>query len=83
MKSLAVKEVVIVIPVYNASPPKEELASFRQCLSVLKRYDIALLTYKGLDCTIYETIAENCSWLLKKEYFDAKYFSSVNGYNSL
>ena len=77
------KEVVIVVPVYRDDPPKEEQASFRQCLSVLGHYDIILLTYKGLDCSVYETIAEGYSYKLRKEFFDANFFNSVAGYNRL
>lgn len=77
------KDVVVVIPIYRDDPPSEEQASFRQCLKVLGRYDIVLLTYEELDSSLYESMAGTYSCKLRKEFFDARYFKSVAGYNRL
>ena len=77
------KKVVIVIPLYKANPQRSEQASFRQCLSVLRKYDISLLTYKELDISVYELIAKEFNCVLNKVYFSKDYFVSISGYNRL
>lgn len=77
------KKVVIVIPIYKANPQTQELASFRQCLTVLRKYDIFILTYTELDLSLYEKVAKDCQVDIKKEYFNKHYFESISGYNRL
>lgn len=77
-------EVIIVIPVYKNEPSAEECASFRQCLRVLGRYDIAFVTYEGLDCSAYKEIAEQEEVEgIKIELFERDFFKSVFDYNRL
>lgn len=74
---------VVVIPVYQSTLIPFELASFRQTLTVLKHYDICLITYKGLDLSYYEKVSIEIGKNFHIEYFEQNYFSSVAGYNRL
>ena len=74
---------VIVIPVYSSSPSDEEIKSFIQCVTVLQKHDIFLVTFKELDCSIYENIANEASCVLRKKTFNKSYFTSISGYNKL
>lgn len=42
----------VVIPVYKAKPTVVEMASFKQCLTVLKNYDIYIITAVRRNFTI-------------------------------
>ena len=75
--------VVVVIPIYKQKPDIYETASFRQCLNILRNYDIFIVTYKELNCSLYSKTAEEYNHKLYFEYFDKIYFSSVGGYNRL
>ena len=46
----------VVIPVYKANPTVIEIASFKQCLVILKNYDIYIITFKELDLSVYSEI---------------------------
>ncbi|WP_320167926.1 DUF5672 family protein [Mangrovibacterium marinum] len=74
---------VIVIPVYKANPERSEIASFRQCLTVLSDYEITLVTFEDLDLSTYDKISRQLNKTYKVEYFDKNYFKSVDGYNKL
>lgn len=77
------KRCIIVIPIYKRTPDLSELASFRQVLRVLHQHDIALVTYRELDISVYLNEAQSFEKVLKIEYFDSSYFASVAGYNRL
>lgn len=77
------KRCIIVIPIYKQFPDLSELASFRQVLKVLHRHDIALVTYRELDISVYLNEAKRLDKELKIEHFDSSYFASVAGYNRL
>lgn len=74
---------IVVIPVYKRNLSLSEEASFRQCLKVLKNYNITIFTYEELDISGYNEIAEKMSKNFTVEYFNQKYFKSVAGYNEL
>jgi len=74
---------VIVVPVYLENPSDEEMRSFAQCVNILQNHDIFLITFEGLDCSVYEKIANEASFTLKKKLFDKRFFTSVSGYNKL
>ena len=76
-------KVCVVIPIYKKKPTDLEMASFRQVLKVLSRYDIIVYTYCGLDLSVYSNLALACNKNFIVEYFDKSYFSSVKGYNRL
>lgn len=73
---------IITIPIYK-DPSKVEEASYRQCLKILGSHDICLLTFKELDTSIYERIADEYNVKVKFEFFDRMFFTSVSGYNDL
>ena len=74
---------VVVVPVYSSVISKAEMASFRQCVMILGKHDIVLVSYQQLNCTVYGQIASDFGVALKYEFFDPYYFSSVRGYNQL
>lgn len=74
---------VIAIPVYQVVPSIAEQRSFEQALKILGNYRIALLTYRELDTSYYEKVAHEFSSYIAIEYFDKKFFDSLQGYNSL
>lgn len=73
----------VVIPVYKAKPTVVEMASFKQCLTVLKNYDIYIITFKGLDLSVYSEISLSVQKKYKLHFFTEDYFTSVVGYNRL
>ncbi|WP_294629424.1 DUF5672 family protein [uncultured Bacteroides sp.] len=77
------KSCIVVVPVYKVVPKVTELASLRQCLKVLKSFDLCLLTYEELDLTVYMRIAEEYSKNVSVKYFGRHFFTSVEGYNRL
>lgn len=77
------KQCVVIIPLYKDSPSKIEIASFRQGLSILKRYDISIITHTGVNLTEYLKIAKEVGKNFNIQYFDKNYFTSVYGYNRL
>lgn len=74
---------VIVIPIYKDNPMPVERASFKQGLSVLKKYDIVVITHKECNINVYNDISKEVGKNFSIEYFDMHYFSSVDGYNDL
>lgn len=73
----------IVIPVYKDCIDRYEELSFRQCLKVLYRYPIFLLTHEHLDTSVYDNIAKDNNVKLDRSFFADEYFGSIAGYNSL
>ena len=76
-------KVSIVIPIYKEKPTNWEIASFKQVLKVLSRYDIFIYTHRGLNLSIYNQIAKSLNKGFCIEYFDKEFFSSISGYNRL
>lgn len=77
------KKCVIVIPIYKEVPSDSELASFKQCISILKCHDIVLITYGSLPLKYYLQDPDVKKVSINIEIFDEKYFQSVKGYNQL
>lgn len=73
----------VVIPVYKAKPTLMEIASFKQCLTVLKDYDIHVVTFAELDLSVYDEISVATSKKYELQFFAEEYFMSVAGYNRL
>lgn len=75
--------VVIVIPIYKATPDYFEVLSFMQCLKVLQRYKICIITFDSLDVSFYtkELLKSGVDYTF--EYFDKSYFQNIEGYNRL
>ena len=77
------KSCIVVIPVYKADPKGIEVASFRQCIKVLKSFDLSLVTYEELDLTVYKGIAKEYSKEINVKCFRRHFLTSVAGYNKL
>lgn len=77
------KSCIVVIPVYKSAPKVTEVASFRQCIKVLKSFDLCLITYEELDLTVYIRIAKEYSKKITVKCFERHFFTSVAGYNKL
>lgn len=73
----------IVIPVYKTELKISEVASFKQCLTVLNKHDIYLVTYRGLDLSWYTKTSQECKKKINVVYFDYSFFSTGLGYNYL
>lgn len=73
---------VIVIPVYRV-PTMMEQCSFKQCLQVLNKYDITIVTNSEVDMTKFNDISQMCGKSFSIELFDKEYFEGIKGYNDL
>ena len=73
----------IVVPVYKEQLDKYEELSFRQCMKILHRYPIFLVTHEHLNLSVYENMADEYHIQLKKVFFADTYFSGIAGYNKL
>ena len=74
---------VVVIPVYKKMIDTIEEASLRNTLKVLHRHPVVLVSHKDLDLGFYNKVSEEEGVDISVEYFDKKFFSSVEGYNAL
>jgi hypothetical protein len=73
----------IVVPIYKEILNENEIHSLKQCLSILKKYPIYLVTYKELSTDVYKDVFEFYNVSVNFEYFDNEYFKDLSGYNSL
>lgn len=73
---------VVVIPVYRV-PTMMEQCSFKQCLQVLNKYDITIVTNSEVDITKFNDISQMCGKSFSTELFDKEYFEGIKGYNAL
>ncbi|OIP84755.1 MAG: hypothetical protein AUK44_01235 [Porphyromonadaceae bacterium CG2_30_38_12] len=74
---------IIIIPIYKATPDAYELISFRQCLKVLHRYKVCIVTFDSLDTSFYKDELQQSDVNYQFEYFDKSYFENLDGYNRL
>lgn len=77
------KKCIVVIPVYQQELSSFSRASFQQVLTVLGLHDIALVTFKELDISMYKEVAKKHNKAIYVEFFEKKFFESVAGYNKL
>ncbi len=77
------KKYAIVVIVYNDFPSEIEIASFRQCLSILKNHTICIAHPQKLTCMIYLDIAKEQQVGLVFVPFPDDYFKSIDDYNTL
>lgn len=77
------KQCVVVIPVYSETPSEPEIESFRNTLSVLRKHDIIVVTYRECCTKTYDDISSQLGIDIRYEYFHRKYFASVHDYNDL
>ena len=73
----------IIIPVYKKNIKKEEIASLKQCCTILRKYPVIFITHKNLDCSVYTNICRDIGASFKYAYFNEKYFSGIFGYNAI
>lgn len=73
----------IVIPVYKDRLDRYEELSFRQCLKILYKYRIILVTHQNLNLSVYENLAEEYNIQIEKVFFSNPYFKGISGYNCL
>lgn len=74
---------VVVIPLYESLPDQWQQKSFEQCCKVLRKHNICIVTHNDVDIKEYQNIASQYGVNIKKECFDASFFSSIAGYNLL
>jgi hypothetical protein len=60
-----------------------EQCSFKQCLQVLNKYDITIVTNSEVDMTKFNDISQMCGKSFSIELFDKEYFEGIKGYNAL
>lgn len=77
------KKCIIVIPIYKDTPSVVERASFNQVLSILKKHEICIVTYKECNLSVYKQISTIIEKTYSVEYFDKRFFASIEGYNDL
>lgn len=73
----------IVVPVYKEVLDKYEELSFRQCLKILHKYQVFLVTHENLNLFVYDIIAKEYDAQLRKVFFSDSYFCNIAGYNRL
>ena len=74
---------IVVIPVYKGTPDRSELASLRQCLTVLGRWPVVLVCPRKLNLGPYRTVFDACGVPLRAERFELSFFDSLEAYNRL
>lgn len=77
------KTATVVIPLYKPEPDADERASLAQCCRILGRYPIVLVSPPELDLSPYAAIFEQHNVAFGHIPFDARFFSSIEGYNEL
>lgn len=73
----------VVIPIYKSSLTSDEKDSFERCLKILGSHPISIFTFKKLDLSNYEEIAQKYGVSIIKKYFAPKFFDGIKGYNKL
>jgi hypothetical protein len=74
---------IIIIPVYKATPDKFESKSFSQCLNILFRHPICIVTHRELDTTFYIDLLKKKQVTYSIEFFDKSSFENIAAYNRL
>lgn len=70
--------VTIVIPVYKPQLTQEESISLQQCVRILNKYPMYLVTFADLDISTYQMYGA-----FNIAFFDSQYFKDIAGYNQL
>ena len=74
---------IVVIPVHKKELSVDEQMSLQQCASVLKYHTICIVCPQGLDVTEYVKILSDADANYYIEYFPARFFDGIKGYNLL
>ncbi|MHA4843880.1 DUF5672 family protein [Flavitalea antarctica] len=75
--------VIVIIPIYKASPSLTDVSSFCRCIETLRKHPICLVCPEGLDISPYMLIADNNNKTVIVERFEKDFFSNIAGYNRL
>lgn len=79
----AMKDCVVIIPVYMEHPSPVESCAFRNTLKVLGKHPLVLVCPESLDLHVYEGMADKEGTKITAERFADRFFVSVDGYNDL
>jgi hypothetical protein len=74
---------IIIIPIYKKTPNLNESISFDQCLMILFKHPIHIITFEELDISFYENKLSNAGVKFNIVYFPKYYFEEIVGYNQL
>lgn len=74
---------LVVIPVYKSTPDFAEIISFNQCIKILFKHPICIITYKELDISYYTDLLLKAKVEYRIEFFNKNYFGSLSEYNQL
>lgn len=74
---------IIVIPIYKPIPDLSEIIAFKQCIKILFRYPICIVTHKRLNLSYYTNLLTIAKVVFSVEYFEKSFFESIAGYNRL
>lgn len=77
------QQAIIIIPIYKSLPNRYEEISFRQCIKVLSKHSICIITFKELNIDWYSNLLRTYNINFSIECFNAAYFESISGYNRL
>jgi hypothetical protein len=80
---LKMNNCIICIPIYKTTPQWNELISFNQCIKILYKHPICIVTHKSLNIDYFLRILEKTNLSYYVEYFDEFYFKNILGYNQL
>lgn len=78
-KKYLTNSIIIVIPIYKSSPSKEEIASFEQCIDILGKHPICIVTYSGVNLNEYIKHTKK----IQIKYFSQQFFESIDAYSEL
>jgi len=74
---------IIVIPIYKSIPDFNEIISLKQCIKVLFKYTISIVTYRKLDISYYTDLLKKTGITYSVVFFDKSFFENIDGYNRL
>ncbi len=74
---------IVVIPLYQSIPDEWERLSFEQCCRILGNHPICIATHNGVNNEQYQDIAKKYDINILRENFEASFFDSIAGYNTL
>ncbi len=77
------KKVIVSIPVYKTTPDETELISLLQCLKILSKHTIAIVSPEGLDLSFYKKIFDSFQKEMIVKNFHLDFFKNINSYNRL
>jgi hypothetical protein len=76
-------KIVVCVPIYKSFPNWYEIISFNQCVSVLHRHKITIVTFEDINLDYYTKILDTNKNNYSIRTFNNEFFESVEGYNRL